>query len=81
MANDSEDLLAQALRLPQGARATLAGKLLASLDDGFDTDSEEAWRDEIRRRVKSLADGTAKTVSWEEVERGLLLKVNEKEDA
>ena len=81
MSNDAKELLARALRLPQSARASLAGQLLVSLDDGLDTDSDEAWREEIRRRVKSLDDGTAKTVPWEDVERALLAKVNEKEDA
>lgn len=81
MSKETKELLARALRLPQGARASLAGQLLASLEEGFDTDADEAWREEIRRRLRSLDDGTAKTVSWEEVERGLLAKVNEKEDA
>jgi putative addiction module component (TIGR02574 family) len=61
---DPKQLLEEALLLPSEARAALAGELIQSLDDHLDDDAEEAWSDEIRRRLDRLDAGTAKTIPW-----------------
>lgn len=81
MTKEAKELLARALQLPEDARAALAGRLIASLEDGLDPDADAAWRAEIARRLKSLDDGTAKTIPWSEVERGLLAIADGHDDA
>lgn len=75
MPSDLEDVLAAALRLPDDARAALAAELLQSLDyaeiDG-DADVEDAWADEIKRRLDEVDAGTVTPISWPEARRRLL---------
>ena len=69
MDRDPAELLQEALQLPPEARAILAGSLLASLDEEVDEDAEEAWDNEIRRRLAALDAGAADLVPWSEVRR------------
>jgi len=62
-------LLEAALKLPAPARAALAGSLLDSLDDSTDADAEQAWADELRKRIRELDDGSVETVPWAEARR------------
>lgn len=68
---DPRDLLQETMKLPPEARAALAGSLLESLDGQVDGDAEAAWSVEIERRLRDIDEGTAKTVSWDEVRRGI----------
>ena len=63
--NSSDNLLADALGLPEGARAALAASLIDSLDTMVDADAEAQWAVEIRRRIPAL-DAGAPTTSWAE---------------
>jgi putative addiction module component (TIGR02574 family) len=65
MARSLEELEAEALNLPRPERARLAEVLISSLDE--DAAIEEAWREEIRRRVSELREGSVETVPAEEV--------------
>lgn len=58
----TQDLLLEALRLPQQSRALLAEKLLESLDadEAFAVSPE--WRAEIRRRCDEIDRGTVTLV-------------------
>lgn len=69
MTKSAEAVLAEALQLDDQDRAELAAELLASLDGPADPGAEEAWAEEIERRVESLENGTAELESWEEVKR------------
>lgn len=54
-----------ALRLPPSERATLAGELLASLDQvPPDARANEDWADEIIARSDALRAGEVQTVEW-----------------
>jgi putative addiction module component (TIGR02574 family) len=65
MANDlSQELLNDALRLPDEQRAALAAVLIESLDDGVDEDAEPAWPIEIARRLRDVQSGHVKTIPW-----------------
>jgi putative addiction module component (TIGR02574 family) len=55
-----DDLAAAALALPRSERARLAERLLASLDD--DAGVEEAWAQEVQRRLDLYRAGTLDTV-------------------
>ena len=65
------DILKEALALPSGERAALAGSLLDSLDTDLDEDAEAASVSEVSRRVAELDSGAVKTVPWAEVRRRL----------
>ncbi|MGC2162499.1 MAG: addiction module protein [Silvibacterium sp.] len=68
MSRNPAQLLHEALELPAEARAALADSLLNSLDTEIDIDAEQAWREEIERRLASLNQGTAQRLSWDEVQ-------------
>ena len=55
------------LALPLSARANLAHELLKSLDEGSDVDAEQAWVDEIARRLQEVDDGTVVLEDWDTV--------------
>jgi len=62
-------VLADALRLDDEARATLATELLASLDGPPDSGAEQAWSAEIARRVEAIEAGTVALEPWDQVRR------------
>lgn len=67
MPREAAQLLHEALELPAEDRAALADSLLESLDETIDTGAEQAWREEIERRIVSIDEGTAKLVPWDDV--------------
>lgn len=72
MPRAAAEILHEALSLPPEARAALADSLLGSLENDIDPDAEQAWREEIERRVIALEEGRARLVPWVEV-RGRLM--------
>ena len=44
----------EALSLPEDDRAKLAHELIMSLDEGIDSDVDNAWEAEISRRVQEI---------------------------
>jgi putative addiction module component (TIGR02574 family) len=77
MSPEVSDLLKRALALSADERAALANTLLDSLE-GTDETVQEAWDDEVARRIADLKAGKAVTVPWEELHRELLAMVNER---
>lgn len=75
MGTATEELEAAALSLPRGERARLAERLLASLDE--DLEIEEAWAQEVERRLAAYRAGDLKAVSAETVLREARSKLNE----
>jgi putative addiction module component (TIGR02574 family) len=61
------ELYERASTLPEGDRAELAGLLLESLVDQRDSDVEDAWANEIERRMADYRAGRVKTIPWHEV--------------
>lgn len=62
------DLYQKALTMEPAERAELAQRLLLSLDsDQRDPDWEEAWREEIERRIDSIDRGEAQLHDAKEV--------------
>ena len=66
-----EKITAAALSLPEDDRLELADRLMDSLDGPPDADYEQAWADEIARRLADVRSGKAETVPWEEVRKQL----------
>jgi putative addiction module component (TIGR02574 family) len=73
---DADELLKKALTLPANDRATLAGSLIDSLEDVAEASAQNAWNDEIARRIEELDSGKAKTISWDEVRRRIATKLD-----
>ena len=77
MSPETSDLLKRALALPVDERAALANTLLDSLEVA-DESVQDAWDEEVARRMADLKAGKAVTVPWEELHRELLARVNER---
>jgi putative addiction module component (TIGR02574 family) len=66
MKQNIAEILKEALKLPQEARAALAGTLLDSLDESVDKDAESAWEAEIVMRLKEMDEGKVNLIPWAE---------------
>jgi putative addiction module component (TIGR02574 family) len=73
---EADELLKKALTLPANERANLAGSLIDSLEETDETSAQDAWNDEIARRIEELDSGKAKTISWNEVRRRIATKLD-----
>jgi putative addiction module component (TIGR02574 family) len=62
-------VLADALQLNEEARAALASELLASLDGPAEADAEQAWAEEIARRIAAIEAGNVELEPWDDVRR------------
>jgi putative addiction module component (TIGR02574 family) len=71
MSPKANEVLEQALSLDEADRATVASALIESLEGPADPNAEEAWSEEIRRRVQELEAGSVKSVPWSEVRERL----------
>jgi putative addiction module component (TIGR02574 family) len=76
MTPEVSELLKKALALPPEARAALAGSLLESLEDTLDASVEEAWSQEIARRIEELDSGKVKPIPWAEARRQISAILN-----
>ena len=63
----AENVLAQALQMPAKERATIAERLLASLDTKMDEEIEAAWQQEMQRRLAEIDKGEVVCLPWEQV--------------
>jgi putative addiction module component (TIGR02574 family) len=77
MGPEISDLLKRALALSVEERAALANTLLDSLE-ATNESVQEAWDEEVARRIEDLKTGKAVTVPWEQLHRELLAMVNER---
>jgi putative addiction module component (TIGR02574 family) len=70
MRNDlSQELLNDAMRLPDAQRAALVAALIESLDNDVDASAEAAWSTEIARRLREVESGQVKTIPWPQARR------------
>jgi putative addiction module component (TIGR02574 family) len=67
MMADRTEVFASALSLDVDDRAALAQKLLASLDELSEEESERLWAEEARRRLDEYRAGRAEAVPAEAV--------------
>lgn len=61
-----EEIVANAMKLPQRDRVRLAQQLISSLDEEIETDVEELWLAEAERRLDELRSGKTQGVPAEE---------------
>jgi hypothetical protein len=57
MTNAVEQVVSDALKLPEAARAFVAEKLIESLDVVSGGELSPEWREEIRRRCQEIDEG------------------------
>ena len=69
------DVFEAAVNLPEGERARLAHELLVSLDAGQDEGADQAWVDEIERRMRQVDAGTAGLEEWRVVRDGIAARL------
>lgn len=62
-----KQLKEQVLNLPEDERAELVHDVIASLDGPGDEGVEEAWAEEITRRIHEIRAGTVRTVDAAEL--------------
>ena len=59
----------EALQLPVEKRASLAQRLLESLDHLSEAEAEKLWMKEASRRAREIDEGNVRLVSLEELEQ------------
>jgi putative addiction module component (TIGR02574 family) len=67
----TDELLAEALRLPCPERAQVAEELLSSLEES-DEEVAAAWASELEKRSSEIADGRVHATPWESVRTDIL---------
>lgn len=80
MAISAKDLFEQSMELDEQERTVLAGLILENLEPE-DVDVEQAWLDEIEKRVSKMEAGEIELVSWESVYTKLSRKLNASTDS
>ena len=73
----TDDLVAEALRLPRRERARVAEELLSSLEEPAD-EVAAAWAMELERRSRDVAEGRVQTVAWETARSEILKELEER---
>ncbi len=71
MERDAAEVLRDALALAPEVRAALIDSLIGSLDQSVDAAAEEAWREEIYRRLQQIDCGAVQLIPWEDARRRL----------
>ena len=64
-------MIRDALALPDDARAELVDRLIESLDSTVDEGAEQAWNEEIARRLNEIDTGAVALIPWEDARRRL----------
>jgi putative addiction module component (TIGR02574 family) len=70
-----KQLKEQVLKLPEDERAELVYDVIASLDGPGDEGVEEAWAEEITRRIHEIRAGTVETVDAADVMERIAARV------
>jgi putative addiction module component (TIGR02574 family) len=78
MTREVSEVLEKALALSTQDRGLVIDRLIASLDEGpAEEGVEEAWADEIKRRVDEIRSGKVKMIPGEEVLRRLAARLHD----
>jgi putative addiction module component (TIGR02574 family) len=73
----TDELLAEALRLPRRERARVAAELLSSLEEPAD-EVAAAWATELERRSREVAEGRVQAVAWETARTEILKELEQR---
>ena len=67
MTDKSQAIVEQALKLSPTERAEVAEKLIVSLDEVPDADVEQAWHEEIQKRLQQIECGEVELIDSDTV--------------
>ena len=73
----TDELLAEALRLPRPERAQVAAELLSSLEES-DDEVAAAWASELERRSLEVAEGRVQPAAWDTVRSSVLKELGQR---
>ena len=66
-----DQIIEKAKELSVHERATLARRLIFSLERQRDEDVDAAWADLADRRTQEIASGTVEAISWDDIKNRL----------
>jgi putative addiction module component (TIGR02574 family) len=66
MSNNLDELTADAMKLPLRDRVQLAQRLVSTIDDEVETDTEALWFAEAERRLEEMRDGKVRGINSDE---------------
>jgi putative addiction module component (TIGR02574 family) len=69
MSNNLDELTADAMKLPLRDRVQLAQRLVSTIDDEVETDTEALWFAEAERRLEELRSGSVEGIDSDEAFR------------
>jgi putative addiction module component (TIGR02574 family) len=69
MSNYLDELTADAMKLPLRDRVQLAQRLVSTIDDEVETDTEALWFAEAERRLEELRSGSVEGIDSDEAFR------------
>jgi putative addiction module component (TIGR02574 family) len=72
-----EELITEAMRLPQSERARLAEELLSSLEEPEEKVAT-GWAAELERRSQEIADGAVQLVDWDTARAEILSELEDR---
>jgi putative addiction module component (TIGR02574 family) len=75
MATTADEVLKEALQLPEDERARVAAELLASLEPEPEARDEDAWIAEVERRARAAVGGVP-GLSWDETQKRIEKRIN-----
>ena len=64
MAKLAEDIIKEAVKLPEKERVRVVERLLSSLEPEVENDVDGAWAAEIERRSREIKEGTVQLLPW-----------------
>ncbi len=67
----ADNLIREALSMPDNERARIAERLIVSLHDQPSLEVDEAWHKEIERRVNEIDSGEVRCIPWEDIRNRL----------
>lgn len=67
MTDKIQAILEQALKLSLTERADVAEQLIISLDERPDADAEQAWQEEVQRRLQQVERGEVELIDSDTV--------------
>ena len=70
MMQTKDHVLEDAMKLPPGERLELAERLFASVD--ADAGVDEAWAEEVARRIAAVDSGAVKPIPWDEARKQIM---------
>ena len=80
MSAQSQQLLSDALLLPEKERAELASQIIASLDGPPDPGTEGLWAEEIARRIQEFEKDPSRAEDWQVVQARIRKRLWPKSD-